>query len=220
MSEAFPTQWPVPVPMVFTGTHVILTPFSLAEDIEELFAAGHDGDEAKALWEYMPGGPFKDVEDMRAFFAKWQALPDVVVFTVSNAKTGRKVGMISIMRITPQHGVAELGMIWYGPTAQRTKANTEVAYLLLRHLFDDLGYRRVEWKCDSGNERSMAAALRLGFLAESLFRQHMVIKGRNRDTAWFAMLDAEWPQRKANLKRWLYTDDSASLTVLNYPHPY
>ena len=220
MSDLLPSQWPVPLPVVHTGKHVVLTPFVAEADMDELFAVSHESEEARALWQYMPDGPFADVEAMRAFFTKWQGLPDVVVFTVSCLETGRKVGMISIMRITPQHGVAELGMIWYAPGVQRTKVNTEAAFLLLSHLFDGLKYRRVEWKCDNGNKRSMAAALRLGFLAEGLFRQHMVRKGVNRDTAWFAMLDSEWPQRKTNLRRWLYEDDSVSLTVLNYPHPY
>ena len=95
------------------------------------------------------------------------------------------------------------GHIWYVPSVQRTKVNTETVYLLLRRAFDELGNRRVEWKCDALNARSRAAALRLGFTFEGIFRQHMIVKGRNRDTAWFAMLDAEWPSRRADLERWL-----------------
>ena len=123
--------------------------------------------------------------------------------------------MISILRITPAHGVAELGHIWYGLAAQRTPVNTESVFLLLRHLFDDLGYRRVEWKCDAGNARSRAAALRLGFQFEGLFRQHMIVKGRSRDTTWFAMLDTDWPARKANFERWLADEGRTSLSGLN-----
>src|SRR5207248_9465141 len=93
--------------------------------------------------------------------------------------------------------------IWYGAAAQRTRANTEAASLMLAHAFDVLRYRRVEWKCDALNERSRAAALRLGFTFEGIFRQHMILKGRNRDTAWFSMLDREWPARKAAFERWL-----------------
>ena len=220
MSQGFPDEWAVPAPILRSGRYVVLAPYDADADTDELYAVSHANEEVKALWRYLPAGPFEGAEAMRSYFSQWQTQPDVVAYTVTSAETGLKVGMISIMRITPRHGVAELGMIWYAPAAQRTKANTEAAYLLARHLFDDLGYRRVEWKCDSGNQRSVAAALRLGFLAEGVFNQHMVCKGLNRDTAWFAMLDKDWPQRKANLERWLYEDDSVSLTVLNYPHPY
>ncbi len=215
MSRLLPNQWPAPLPMVHTGKFVVLTPTSLDADVEELFVAGHETEEDRALWEYLPAGPFADVAAMRAFFAKWQALPDVIAFTVSCAETGRKIGMISLLRITPANGVAELGMIWYATGAQRTKANTEASYLLLRHLFDELHYRRAEWKCDNANERSKAAALRMGFQAEGLFRQHMVRKGHNRDTAWFSMLDHEWPLRKDHFEQWLYGDKPVSMAQLN-----
>jgi len=121
--------------------------------------------------------------------------------------------MISIMRIMPAHGVAELGFIWYAPKAQRTKANTEANYLLLRHCFADLGYRRMEWKCNADNARSRAAALRLGYSFEGIFRQHLVVKGRNRDTAWFAMLDHEWPRIATAMDAWLQADGSQSLAA-------
>ena len=210
-----PDSWPAPVEREHAGTFVVLTPTSPYADAEELFAAGHDTEAAKALWRHMPCGPFPDVAAMRAWITRWQQSPDVIAFTVSCRETGHKIGMISMMRITPQHGVAELGFIWYAPSAQRTKANTEAVSLLLKHLFDDLHYRRVEWKCDNENERSKAAARRLGFQPEGVFRQHMVIKGLNRDTAWFAMIDRDWPQRKAGLERWLHGDGSISLAQLN-----
>ncbi len=130
-------------------------------------------------------------------------------------KTQQACGMISILNIEPLHGRAELGHIWYSPSMQRTKVNTESVYLLLRHLFDDLKYRRAEWKCNNANAASKRAAMRLGFQYEGLFRQHQVVKDENRDTAWFSMLDSEWPRRKANLERWLYEDDSVSLSQLN-----
>jgi RimJ/RimL family protein N-acetyltransferase len=116
-----------------------------------------------------------------------------------------------LMNIRAEHGVAELGNIWYAPVAQRTKANTETCFLLLRHCFENLHYRRMEWKCDARNERSRCAALRLGFTFEGIFRQHMIIKGENRDTAWFAMLDHAWPPIAAAMQYWLYEDDSISL---------
>jgi len=217
MSTVFPNTWPMPESRVHHGRFVSLAPSDPDVDAAELFAAGHDSAEARALWRFLAAGPFADLAAMRDWMRTWCGAPDVVAFTVTDRDLARRVGMISIMRITRAHGVAELGCIWYAPAAQRTKVNTECLYLLLRHLFDDLGYRRVEWKCNQRNERSRAAALRLGFRFEGTFRQHMVIKGLNRDTDWFAMLDSEWPQRKTNLERWLYTDDSVPLSQLNAP---
>jgi RimJ/RimL family protein N-acetyltransferase len=209
------TTWPVPQPRELRGKFVVLTPSDPEADADELFAAGHEPPDVRALWEFMPRGPYADVAEFREWMRAWQATPGTLPFTVTLVETGRRVGMNSIMRLTPEHGVAELGCIWYAPAVQRTKVNTETNYLLLRHLFDDLGYRRVEWKCDDRNARSRAAALRLGFTFEGIFRQHMMIKGRNRDTAWFAMIDREWPTRRANLERWLYTADSPPLSALN-----
>lgn len=214
MSGHLPLSWPQPRGQPHAGTLVELAPTDVDADVEELHAAGRH----EAIWQHMPCGPFADAAAMAAWMKQWVAQPDVVCFTVTHRSSRRRVGMISIMRIAPAHGVAELGCIWYTPDMQRTKANTESVFLLLRHLFDDLGYRRVEWKCDSRNERSRAAALRLGFQFEGLFRQHMVVKGDNRDTAWFAMLDADWPNRKVAFERWLRADGSTSLRSLNAAH--
>jgi RimJ/RimL family protein N-acetyltransferase len=107
------------------------------------------------------------------------------------------------MRIEPVHRVIEVGSILYSPRLQQTTLATEAMYLMARHVFEDLGYRRYEWKCNALNAPSRRAALRLGFTFEGIFRQHMIVKGRNRDTAWFSMLDSEWPLRKANFERWL-----------------
>lgn len=210
-----PDPRPAPEPREHRGQFVVLTPSDPGRDASELFVNSHEPPENRALWEFMPRGPFADADDFREWMRSWGGTPDTIPFTISLADSGRRVGMISMMRITPAHGVAELGWIWYAPDVQRTKVNTETVYLLLRHLFDDLGYRRVEWKCDAQNTRSRTAALRLGFTFEGIFRQHMIIKGRNRDTAWFAMLNHEWPARRANFERWLYTADSPSLSQLN-----
>jgi RimJ/RimL family protein N-acetyltransferase len=111
--------------------------------------------------------------------------------------------MASLMRIKPEHGVIEVGHIWFAPVLQRTRQATEAIYLLARHSFDDLGYRRFEWKCDALNQPSRRAAERFGFVFEGVFRQHMVIKDRNRDTAWFSIVDAEWPTVRAAFEAWL-----------------
>jgi RimJ/RimL family protein N-acetyltransferase len=186
-------------------------PLNVEEDMDELWQISHATEEAREIWRYLPRGPFAGAAEMRKFCRGWQAHPDVVAFTVRESATGRCVGGISIMSIRPEHGVAELGFIWYAPSAQRTKANTEANYLLLRHCFEELRYRRMEWKCHASNERSQRAALRLGYRYEGTFRQHMVVKGLNRDTAWFSMLDHEWPEHRIAMERWLYNDDSTPL---------
>ena len=119
----------------------------------------------------------------------------------------RALGMASFMRMVPEFGVIEIGHIWFAPKIQRTRQATEAIYLLARHAFDDLGNRRLEWKCDSLNEPSKRAAERFGFTYEGVFRQHMVVKGRNRDTTWFSITDGEWPLRKAAFVAWLSPDN-------------
>ena len=115
--------------------------------------------------------------------------------------------MASYLNIVPANGCIEIGHIWFAPPLQKTRAATEAIFLMIRHAFEDLAYRRVEWKCDSLNEASRRAARRFGFTYEGTFRQHMVVKGRNRDTAWFAMLDHEWPRVRAAFERWLDPDN-------------
>jgi len=201
-----------PVLTTFTGRFITLTPLDVIRDVAELFAISHADEKIRQLWLRMPRGPFADAHEHAAFLREWQATPNVVAFVVRDTSTQRVLGSISLMSIRAEHGVAELGNIWYAPAAQRTKANTEACFLLLRHCFENLRYRRMEWKCDARNKRSRRAALRLGFTFEGIFRQHMIIKGENRDTAWFAMLDHEWPRIAAATQRWLYEDDSTSLS--------
>lgn len=233
-ARQFPALWPVPPRRSHEGRHVQLTPLCADEDAAELYQAGHESAEARAIWRHLPYGPFASEKEFYEWIRGLQEGADPLFFAVradgfqpqsgdaagwsgtrKSAARERCMGMISIMRITPAHGTAELGHIWYGLAAQRKSTNTESVFLLLRHLFDDLGYRRVEWKCDAENVRSRAAALRLGFQFEGLFRQHMVVKDRNRDAAWFAILDADWPRRKANYERWLADEGRTSLSRLN-----
>jgi RimJ/RimL family protein N-acetyltransferase len=162
----------------------------------------------------MPAGPFVDAAAMQKWLEQRDADPAAVAFTVRSMPTDEVIGSIAIIRITPEHGVAELGYIWYAPAAQRTAANTEAVYLLLNYLLGELRYRRVEWKCDAANLRSRHAALRLGFQHEGIFRQHMIRKGHNRDTAWFSLLDKEWPLTAVALECWLAGDQSVSLAAL------
>jgi RimJ/RimL family protein N-acetyltransferase len=167
----------------------------------------------------MPYGPFADVEAMRAWIASVAPSEDPRFLAVVGADG--PMGMASFLNVDPAMRRIELGHIWYAPSAQRTEANTEATYLLLRESFEELGHRRVEWKCDALNARSRAAALRLGFTFEGVFRQHMVVKGRNRDTAWFSMLDGEWPAARSAFEAWLSADpgDRPSLSALRGPVP-
>jgi RimJ/RimL family protein N-acetyltransferase len=198
------------------GAFVSLVPVDPAAHAEALWACSHGDPRTEALWTYMPYGPFPDVAEMQGWLERCASSEDPLFFAVLDRQSAAPVGMASMLNVDPVMRHLELGHIWYGPAGQRSRANTEAAHLMLREAFDELDHRRVEWKCDALNERSRAAALRLGFAFEGIFRQHMIVKGRNRDTAWFAMLDGEWPKRKANIERWLASEPgSVSLRELN-----
>jgi RimJ/RimL family protein N-acetyltransferase len=202
-----PTPARLPTRQPIAGRFVALVPIDPVAHGPGLFGSSHDGsDEASWMWTYMPYGPWADEAGMRAWLATLPVSEDPLFFAVLDA-SGEPIGMVSFLNIDPAMRHLELGHIWYAPSAQRTRANTEAAYLMLRAAFDELGHRRVEWKCDALNERSRAAAIRLGFTFEGIFRQHMVIRGRNRDTAWYAMLDGEWPRVRASLEEWLDAPD-------------
>jgi RimJ/RimL family protein N-acetyltransferase len=187
-----------------SGASVRLEPVDPDRHARPLFAAAHGPGADPHLWDYMPVGPFGNLDELAAWLTAIAPSADPLYFAVVDSKTGLPGGMASYMRIEPRHGVIEIGNIWFGHRLQRTRQATEAIYLLARHIFDELGYRRLEWKCNARNERSRRAAERLGFTYEGLFRQHMVVKGRNRDTAWYAMLDHEWPVIRAAFERWLY----------------
>ena len=210
---------PVDAPgrVVHAGGTISLHPLDPEADVEDLYPASHGEPEREKIWIYLPYGPFADRPAMRNWLVQCAASADPLFFTVSDNTSGRRVGMVSFLRVNSSMRSLELGHIWYVPEAQRTQTNTESIYLMLREAFDHLGYRRVEWKCDSLNERSRRAALRLGFRFEGVFRQHMIVKGRNRDTAWYAMLSRDWPAIKANMERWLDSPagDRRSLAELN-----
>jgi RimJ/RimL family protein N-acetyltransferase len=151
----------------------------------------------------MGDGPFPSREAFRASIENKAVSTDPLYFAVVDNQSSDAVGYASYLRIEPSHRVIEVGNILYTPRLQRTRGATEAMFLMARHAFEDLRYRRYEWKCNALNEPSRRAALRLGFRFEGIFRQHMIIKGRNRDTAWYAMLDGEWPDRKTAFEQWL-----------------
>ena len=170
---------------------------------EPLFTASHGAGGDSRLWDYLSYGPFASQDEFTAWLEQRAASADPLFFAVVDMATMRARGMASYMRIEPEHGVIEIGHIWFVPALQRTRQATEAIFLLASNAFDTLGYRRLEWKCDAQNQPSRRAAERFGFMFEGVFRQHMVIKGRNRDTAWFAMTDGDWPLRRAAFKAWL-----------------
>jgi RimJ/RimL family protein N-acetyltransferase len=185
------------------GEHVVLEPLDAGRHGDDLFAAATDGADP-LLWRYLGYGPF---DGDRAGFDRHllgqEASADPRFYAVTDAASGRALGVVSYLRVEPAHGVIEIGHIWFGPALQRTPAATETVYLIARHAFDVLGHRRLEWKCDAANARSRAAARRFGFTYEGTFRQHQVVKGANRDTAWFSLLDREWPAARAAFEAWL-----------------
>ena len=193
-----PAAAPAHRPLI--GTRVRLEPLDPDRHAADLLAAA-GGD--PRLWDYLPYGPFADAAELRAWLAERATSTDPLFLAVVDTETGRASGVVSYLRIEPEHGCIEIGHIWFGAGLQRTPAATETVYLLARHAFDDLGHRRLEWKCDAANARSRRAAERFGFTFEGVFRQHMIVKGRNRDTAWFALLDSEWPAARAAFEAWL-----------------
>ena len=197
------------------GRYVGLRPVDPEADAAPLFAVTNGHPE---VWTYLGYGPFADEPEMRSWIATLVSSEDPLFLTVVDLATDSPVGVVSYMNTDIGMRHLELGNIWYAPVAQRTRANTETLFLMLEEAFEDLGYRRVEWKCDALNARSRAAALRLGFTFEGVFRQHMIVKGRNRDTAWYSMLDKEWPNVRANMRRWLESEPgTVSLRELNSP---
>jgi len=175
---------------------------------------GHD-----AIWTYMSQyGPFADAAEFAAWLTGRAALDDPYAYAIVD-RENRAIGIATLMDIQPEMRVIEVGHIVYSPALQRTPLGTEAQYLLARYAFETLGYRRYEWKCNSHNAASRRAALRYGFIFEGVLRQHKIAKGRNRDTAFFSMLDREWPQRKRNFESWLapenFTADGRQKTGLS-----
>jgi RimJ/RimL family protein N-acetyltransferase len=182
------------------GRYVTLEPLDAKHHVAALWDTlkGHD-----ELWTWLADGPYATETSLRQSIKEKQAATDAVFLAILPAETGTVAGYASYMRMEPAHGVVEVGNILFGPALQRTPAATEAMYLMAGHVFEDLGNRRYEWKCNAENRPSRRAAERLGFTFEGIFRQHMVVKGLNRDTAWFSMLDHEWPVRKRAFEAWL-----------------
>jgi RimJ/RimL family protein N-acetyltransferase len=213
-----PTPAPRPGPVKLEGRYGTVVRLDAARHGPDLWGAVRGQDQ---IWDYLSYGPFADA----AAFADWLVgrakSPDPFYYAVLDVG-GRTVGLATLVNIHPAMRTIEVGHILYSPALQRTPLATEAQYLLARYIFETLGYRRYEWKCNALNRPSYRAALRFGFTFEGVFRQHMIWKGRSRDTAWFSMLDSEWPARRAAFERWLAPENfddkgqqRTSLSALN-----
>jgi RimJ/RimL family protein N-acetyltransferase len=222
---ADPSPAPRPQRTTLTGRHVTVAPLDPVAHADSLYAAT-SGAENERLWLYLFDGPFASRADFDAYLTRIAQSEDPLYYAILDTTTGKAIGHAAYLRIEPAHRCIEVGGILYAPALQRTPAATEAMYLMARHVFEDLGYRRYEWKCNALNAPSHRAALRLGFTYEGIFRQHMIVKGRNRDTAWLSMLDSEWPARKAAFEQWLDPTNfdadgrqKTSLSALNGVNP-
>jgi RimJ/RimL family protein N-acetyltransferase len=196
-----------PERVTLKGRWITLLPLDAAAHAEALYKGSNGDAEREAVWTYLFDGPYGSLDEFRTNIETKARSTDPLFFAVIDNASGQPVGYQTFLRIEPTPRVIEVGNILYTPAMQRTAGATEAQYLFAKYVFDELGYRRYEWKCNAHNAPSRRAAERFGFTFEGIFRQHMIVKGRNRDTAWFAMLDSEWPARKAAYERWLQPDN-------------
>ena len=193
---------PRPERIALRGEYCRLEPLNVEQHADDLFEAYMDAPNGND-WTYLPTERFTDQDAYRSFAAANAATDDPMHFAILSTVTGKAVGTASLLRIDPANGSIEVGWIAYSPRIQRTPMGTEAMFVLMRYCMDDLGYRRYEWKCNALNEPSRLAALRYGFQFEGVFRQAAVVKQRNRDSAWYAFIDSEWPVIKSAFEQWL-----------------
>ncbi len=198
---ANPPNGLVPPRSPLVGRDIRLEPLNPNAHAAELYRASHGSEAALHIWDYLPYGPFADECSFLGWLRGQSATFERVWFTMMNG--GIAAGMATYLDIHPVDGVIEIGGIWFSPELQRTRAATEALFLMLAHAMDDLGYRRMQWRCNSLNVKSRNAARRLGFRFEGIFYNHMIVKGRNRDTAWYSILDGEWPEVREIIRSWL-----------------
>ncbi|HLH80661.1 MAG TPA: GNAT family protein [Chthonomonas sp.] len=208
IGEEVPDWRPRPRPerVSLMGRFCSLEPLHVQQHAKALFEANRL-DSQGALWTYLPYGPFENLRVYARWVEEASNTEDPLFFAVVERAYGRAMGVAAYLRIEPEHGCIEVGHICYSPLLQNRPVGTEAMFLMMQYVFDELGYRRYEWKCDALNEPSRKAAQRLGFSFEGIFRQARVVKGRNRDTAWYSVIDGEWPALKAAYERWLSSDN-------------
>jgi RimJ/RimL family protein N-acetyltransferase len=193
----------IPARTALRGKTVELVPQDARLHAADLYAAGHDSEPGLRTWDYMIYGPWASLADYRATMRAQSSTFDTIFYAIRALESKRFQGQSSYLDINPLMGVIEIGHTWFGPELARTRAATEALYLMIRYAMDDLGYRRMHWRCNSLNDKSRQAARRLGFRFEGIFYNHMIFKGKNRDTAWYSILDDEWPEVRGILERWL-----------------
>jgi RimJ/RimL family protein N-acetyltransferase len=193
---------PTPSSVSIEGLYCQLEPLNAEAHAGDLYAAYRLAADHRH-WTYMPAGPFDGAKDYRRYAEEAARSTDPRHYAVIERKSGKALGTLALMRIEPKHGVIEVGTVMFSPLLQQTPMSTEAQFLLMTYVFDELGYRRYEWKCDSLNAPSRKTAERLGFKFEGIFRQAIVYKGRNRDTAWYSIIDKEWPQLRRAFQTWL-----------------
>ncbi|HTR86096.1 MAG TPA: GNAT family protein [Reyranella sp.] len=193
----------VPARSTIAGRYVQLEPLSADRHAADLYRASHGGEEGLGIWTYLPVGPWPSLEAYTAALRQQTSDFERVFYALRPSEGGPVAGQASYLDIHPQNGVIEIGSIWFGRSLRRTRAATEALYLLIRYAMDDLGYRRMQWRCNAENAASRNAARRLGFRYEGIFYRHMIYKGKNRDTAWYSILDEEWPELRAIFEEWL-----------------
>jgi RimJ/RimL family protein N-acetyltransferase len=188
------------------GQYCILEPIEISKHASKLFDAISIDNQGES-WTYLPYGPFDTLSD----FVDWLTLTlsenDTLLYAILDVETEQPIGISGYLRITPEHGVIEIGHLHFSKLLKRTPLATEAIYLMIQHAFDELGYRRCEWKCNALNEPSRVAAERFGFKFEGIFRQNFVFKNHNRDTAWFSIIDNEWPVLKEKFQKWLHSSN-------------
>jgi len=188
------------------GRHAVVEPISVEKHASDLFSAYMQAPEARD-WTYLLAERPEDEQQLRAYVARLAMSEDPLHHAIIDLTSARAVGTAAFMRIEPAHGVIEVGSIAFSPVLKQTRAATEAMYLMMKRAFDELGYRRYEWKCDSLNTPSRAAALRYGFTFEGIFRKAIIYKGRSRDTAWYSITYEEWPRVKSALETWLQPEN-------------
>jgi len=196
-----------PLRALVKGRFVRLEPVDPVAHAEELYEASHRDAEALKVWDFIPHGPWPDQASFELWLRDTTSLLERVAFAIRSEDTGKACGMVQYHHIQPKSGVLEIGGIWYAPAFQRTRGATETLFLVLSHALDDLKYRRVQWRCDTLNEQSRAAVRRLGFGFEGIFYSEAIVKGKNKDTAWYSLLDYEWPEVKEKITTWLADDN-------------
>jgi RimJ/RimL family protein N-acetyltransferase len=208
----------IPARSALAGRFVTLEPLDAARHALDLYEASHATAAALRIWDYLPVGPWGSEAEYGKILRQQTARHEQIYYAIRPAEGGKACGQSSFIDIAPENGVIEIGSIWFGLSFRRTRGATEALYLMLRYAMDDLGYRRMQWRCNALNGASRAAARRLGFRFEGIFYNHMIFKGRNRDTAWYSILDDEWPEVRGIIEQWLapsnFDQDGSARTSL------